>query len=256
MSSSRHLPWPTFQENYLDPGVPALMPVGGTPEMLIMFQPQQGVLGLVARIEIDGDIPIDRRNIYSDMFLFGGKMYPRVFVRDEPLFREFYTICTEVADRCQTAGESFSDSIVDTIAAFDLLLRSAITLPANEEIGLVGELMILEAVLHLEGVSAIDAWRGPDRDKHDFRVSNQELEVKTTTGERRQHWIHGLSQLDASKGCDLDLISVQLTRTSGLGKINLIDTVDRIRQALKLHPVQYEKFNDLLAGVAGPAPSG
>ena len=140
MTDGRHLPWHLFQENYLDPGVPALLSIPGSPEMHIMFQPQPGILGLITDSPADDPISIDRRNIFSDLYAHEGRNVPRVYVRDEPLFREFYAICTEVADRCQINSEPIEVAVTETIEAFDLLLRSAIALSANEEIRACGRI--------------------------------------------------------------------------------------------------------------------
>jgi hypothetical protein len=217
--------------------------------MYIAFQPKPGVLGLITHAQNEEAIPIDRRNIFSDLYDLDGETTSRVYVRDEPLFREFYAICTEVADRCQLGAEAFDVAVTETIEAFELLLKSAIALPANIEIGLAGELLILESLLNVKGPVAIDAWRGADRDKHDFRIDNQEIEVKSTTGNKRQHWIHGLTQLTESENCQLDLISIHLARTAGEGALSLKRLVGNILAALKDSPSAADRFREGLQKV-------
>ena len=253
MAQSRHLQWHLFQENYLDPAVPARLPIHGSPDIFLVFQPNPGLLGIVVDETVDAPIAIDRKNIFSDIYPAGKRELPRVFVRDEPLFREFYAICTEVADRVQLSGQPLAGAVIETVEAFDLLLRSAATLSAAEEIGLVGELLVVKALLGLKGPETLQYWRGPERDKHDFRFNGREVEVKTTTGTKPEHWIHGLEQLEASEDCELDLLSVQLARTGGDGGISLRGLVDEGRAKLAAHKKELEVFDDCVSKVVGTA---
>lgn len=244
MPSSRHLPWHLFHENYLEPGNPALHYIEGTPEIHIAFLPKPGTLSLMTPYSGEGKLQIERKNIFCDLFDLDGQTMSRVLVRDEPLFREFYAICTEVADRCQLNTDSFNRAVVETIQAFDLLLKSAMVLPPNIEIGLTGELLILQSLLRVKGPEAIDAWRGADRDKHDFRIDNHEIEVKATTGSRRRHWINGLTQLRESENCQLDLVSIHLARTGGAGILSLKQLVQDICSLLSDSPSATERFRE------------
>jgi hypothetical protein len=58
---------------------------------------------------------------------------------------------------------------------------------------------------------AIKAWTGSERAEHDFAIPHTDLEVKTTAGEKRVHWISGLGQLSPTPGRDLHLVSLQIT---------------------------------------------
>ena len=253
MPEARHLQWHLFQENYLDPGVPARLPVHGSPEIFIVFQPSPGLLGMVIDVSVEEPLAPDRKNIFSDLYFSNDKEIPRIYVRDEPLFREFYAICTEVADRVQIGNEPLVSAITATVEAFDLLLRSAATLSAAEEVGLVGELLVLGALINFRGPEALHYWRGPDRDKHDFRFDAREIEVKTTTGAKPVHWIHGLEQLEASEGCELELLSVRLARTAGEGGISLKGLTCEILNKLSASARESELFNECINKVVGPA---
>jgi hypothetical protein len=76
---------------------------------------------------------------------------------------------------------------------------------------------------------AIQAWRGPQAEEHDFGLAALDVEVKTTTSEHRVHWIESLTQLVPTRDRPLWLISHQVT-TAGTGHGHtLSDLVDVVR---------------------------
>lgn len=78
-------------------------------------------------------------------------------------------------------------------------------------IGLHGELLVLERAIEAGGPSALDAWTGPERLHHDFRLASLAVEVKTTTArEGVRVEIHGLEQLDSSADVELAFIVLRL----------------------------------------------
>lgn len=78
-------------------------------------------------------------------------------------------------------------------------------------VGLQGELSILDRAVDLAGVTALDAWTGPDRLHHDFRAGDTAVEVKTTTArEGLRVEIHGIEQLDHSADVRLHLAVLRM----------------------------------------------
>ena len=57
----------------------------------------------------------------------------------------------------------------------------------------------------------MNSWRGPIGEEHDFGMSAPDVEVKTTLGERREHWISTATQLVPTGDRPLYLLSIQLT---------------------------------------------
>lgn len=139
--------------------------------------------------------------------------------------------------------------------------------PLSEQIqrGLIGELLVLERLVDL-GVAAVDAWAGPDMDRHDFRTSHAALEVKTCLGLPRRHTISSLHQLAPSGGLPLYLASVQLDRAEG-SDLTLPMLVERVKGHLSsasrvlfedklsamgyspAHDLQYGRFSYLLGEI-------
>ncbi len=121
--------------------------------------------------------------------------------------------------------------MVDTLVDFQDLLEGASVLSPNREVGLFGELAVVDCLLStIGGAQAVAAWRGPMGDEHDFDLGSGDLEVKSTLSEKRVHWIGSLSQLEPTPGRALWLLSVQLT--TGLVGAPTIGELVKLRSRL------------------------
>lgn len=105
-----------------------------------------------------------------------------------------------------------------TIAALedwkDLLGRGG---AAEEPVtGLLAELLILEHLVAIDPVRALDIWQGPGGGRHDFRCGAHAIEVKGTTRRvGRQVQIHGVEQLLPPDDGDLHLAYLRLEHVPG-----------------------------------------
>lgn len=131
--------------------------------------------------------------------------------------------------------EDFSKAIGQSISSIKALLQEFEVLSEFKVIGLIGELLV---VLHLASVVGSDfaarAWLGPPRGEHDFSLETCDLEVKTTTSEKRLHRITSETQLVPSEGRDLYLLSIQLT-AAGLAEPSF-SLPELIEEARSLFP--------------------
>ncbi|MET8008141.1 PD-(D/E)XK motif protein [Nonomuraea glycinis] len=93
--------------------------------------------------------------------------------------------------------------------------------------GLFGELIILEQILAAGGAHNLSAWRGPDREPHDFRLSGGDLEVKVLGATGSVVRIHGIKQLEPPEDGDLHLVVVRLVADPD--GLTLPDLIERIR---------------------------
>jgi hypothetical protein len=114
--------------------------------------------------------------------------------------------------------------------------------------GLFGELWLLERLIGAQGVDALDAWVGPVRQPHDFRLGDVELEVKTTSGAKRIHTINGLGQLQPSLDCSLYIVSLKLAN-AGAGGQTLPEAVASIEAGLSSSHAALLRFRAALATV-------
>jgi hypothetical protein len=99
--------------------------------------------------------------------------------------------------------------------------------------GLYGELQVLERLLQ-HSATALDRWRGPLGEPHDFVSPTLDLEVKTTLSDEDDvvH-IHGLEQLSAPAGGELRLAHLRVESPSADGD-SLGDVIDRLRAVDRL----------------------
>ena len=127
---------------------------------------------------------------------------------------------------------AFAEAVVVTLADFRELLEGASVLSSDREVGLFGELTVVDCLVSaLGGAQAVAAWRGPNGDEHDFDLGSGDLEVKSTLSEKRVHWIGSLSQLEPTPGRTLWLLSMQLT-TGHSEALTIADLVAKLRSRL------------------------
>ncbi|MFE7629851.1 PD-(D/E)XK motif protein [Kocuria sp. NPDC057446] len=127
-----------------------------------------------------------------------------------------YGLLTTVIDEIQLHGRTLARALAVALERHQDVLSTRGALPVEAEVGLFGELLLLDHAIRVYGaVEAVSSWQGPLGEEHDFTLPGTYLEVKTTIGETRRHVIHGLGQLVPSAGgLPLHLVSVQLTRTN------------------------------------------
>jgi hypothetical protein len=115
------------------------------------------------------------------------------------------------------------------------------------EVGLFGELVVFENLLSC-GVppgAAVDIWRGPLDELHDFRVGSGAIEVKSTSAASRfPAYISPIEQLDSSDMDPLYLAAVRLTDVPS-GQ-TLPERIDLIREELLVDGPALESFDLLL----------
>jgi len=111
---------------------------------------------------------------------------------------------------------------------------------------LLGELWLLRRLLTTQGSSGLSAWVGQSGETHDFRLEQQEIEVKVTRGVTRIHVINNLLQLLPSPGNSLFLLSLQLAAAGLNAGFSLPDEIRNIRHLLAASPSDAARFELLL----------
>jgi len=119
-------------------------------------------------------------------------------------------------------------------------------LSRERAIGLLGELWFMDRWLGVRA-AAIDAWAGPDDERHDFALQHFSVEVKTCTRASGPtlHDISSLSQLEPPIGRPLYLFSLRL-REERLATTTLPGLVASVRGALSTMPVALDYFEEKL----------
>jgi len=227
--SERHLR-PEGLREYLAAAVPTLVPVEGDPRCFLVVDPT------LERVAIrvpwsSGELPdlIGYRHFFAETTVRDGARWWEFGAIGNDVLLDAYPVICAVADRVQQDAKSFAIAVRDVIETYHELLRGIGRLSEQEEIGLFGELWVLHRLIDGLGEAvAVGAWRGAISEEHDFGLPQDDVEVKTTTGEKRQHWVGTLTQLEPTLGRPLWLLSLQVT-TAGVGGLSLPELVASLR---------------------------
>ena len=129
---------------------------------------------------------------------------------------------------------------------FSMVGRKGLSL--NKQQGLWGELRWLLEMLQC-GVKqsiALSAWKGCERNYHDFDFQGKVIEVKTTKSkEPRKVRISNEKQLDATGLKSLHLLVVSVVVSEGGGQ-TLPELVSKLRDLFSQNPINLESFDSKL----------
>ena len=217
-------------EGYFAKRVEGLLKVDGTPKGLIVMEPLHGLLAI--RVPFDGLTPsvIPFENIVVDLVNDEDSIWQQLSIRLDNNLNEVYPVLCTVLDRIQLGGETFASAVDATLSALAEIVALRRGLSLEQQVGLVGELLFLScAAMEWGPQSALDAWRGPQGEEHDFGLAEADIEVKVTLGERRTHWISSLSQLVPTGLRSLFIFSIQLTRANESVGWKLPDLINQVR---------------------------
>jgi hypothetical protein len=224
----RHLD-PDGLAEYLLAAVPALVPIDGTPLLTLVIEPSDRRIAIRAPYG-GADLPdlSHYRHLGLSVGTSAGEDWVEFGVSGGADLVEAYPVLRSVADRVQLGGEDVGTAIREVLTVYHQMLSSLGRLTEQQEIGLVGELLLLDHLIGTIGDrAAIASWRGPLVEEHDFGLEDIDVEVKATLSEERAHRISSLTQLVANPERALWLVSVQLT-LGGLAGRTLSQRVDAI----------------------------
>lgn len=197
-----------------------VLPVSGRPACETVLDPSAAVVA--ARLPYDGRVPLTGRlrHVRAEPLVLDGEDLLEVTVSGlgaDP--GSGYGLLMRVIDLVQAGGLGAAEAVARAVAEYQRLLDLEEQASTERELGLYGELLVLEHLAHVwEPARAVSAWIGPSSEEHDFALPSHRLEVKTTAGERRAHLIHGTDQLTPSPGTDLYLVSIQVTDAGAEGR--------------------------------------
>ena len=230
---SRHLGVEVLTGHH-DAGLPGVFTVTGTPVGRISISPAARRISLSVRAAGDPSGP-DLRDLGHLTYTVDhhdGEVWQRLDVTYESNLAEVYAVLCAVLDRIQIDGDDFTQAVQAVLTGLSDILAGTGALSRERQVGLFGELATLLAVGREVGMAAaLAAWRGPQREEHDFGLSGLDLEVKTTTAETRVHWIAGLTQLLPTAGRVLVVLSIQITAAGAGPGASLTDLVYASRAA-------------------------
>jgi len=221
---------------YLGRAVPTLMPMGGTRHVQIGFDPDGARLFIRVPVDPGAAVPPSPfAEIAVEQKVVTGSSVLEISVDSSHLFTEFHRLGGLFTEELERENQTPIDAFLTVVERWRELTAVRRALSADEQLGLYGELAVLETLTGKYGPGAIEAWTARVGDipgRHDFRIGTIDLEVKSTRGPRRRHVIHGLRQLEPAEGHELFLVSLQFESAGLGGGHSLPERVNRIRKAL------------------------
>lgn len=232
LPSERHLRPEGLQE-YLAAAVPVLVPVDGDPKCFLVIDPSLQRVAIRVPWTV-GELPdlSTYRHFFAETVVRDGSRWGEFGATGGDVLIDAYPVICAVADRVQQEGKPFAVAVRGVLETYHELLRGLGRLSDREEVGLFGELLVLDRLIDEIGESvAVSAWRGAISEEHDFGLPKDDVEVKTTMGEGRRHWVGTATQLEPTVGRPLWLLSLQVT-SAGAGGLSLPELIGSVRLKL------------------------
>lgn len=183
----------------------------------LVIDPPSSELDLVVESLDDVSQPTRWRNIRVTRSLnSAGRIAVRIGLSAGGREFEVYSFLLSVLDS-MASGSGVAEAIELSVTRYGDITAAIESPSRREALGLYGELLVLQHLM-TSGHSGVDAWVAHDPEEHDFKLRKRDLEVKTTTRERREHHINSLTQLVPLPGRELAVVSVQLTAGGAGGK--------------------------------------
>lgn len=229
----RHLAWPNLL-TYLEAGAPVAVSISGSPDVRLIVEPADDRIAIRGPWSTMDEVPelIIYRHLDVRVGTDPAGDWVELGASGRDVLRGAYSMLTAVADLVQLDGLDMGDAIRHAIASHRELLSALGRLSDHQELGLFGELLVLDHLIgSVGGQTAVSSWKGPTWEEHDFGFDTMDLEVKTTLTENRSHRISSLTQLAPSPNRVLWLVSVQLT-TTGVGGRSLPELIAQTSRRL------------------------
>jgi hypothetical protein len=226
--------WPTWGEfsAHLKSSAPVVVRVSGTPPVDLFVRDNGTSIGLRVPVgdEFSQPEPI-LAAVDIHVATLGQGPYLEVSTGATDLFPYFFSFALSLAYEIQVVHSPPDLALQRSLDDWKALFERIALLTPERELGLRGELWMLNRLLSSRGPDALAAWTGPQHQAHDFRIDGFEFEVKATSSERRSHLISSDTQLTASPNRTLYLLSLQFT-TGGANGLTLHEVVEPLREAL------------------------
>ena len=229
------LSW-TKVSKYLDQQSPALLSVGGSRGLQLGFEPQTSRLFMRIPLAMDAIVPASP---FSELVLeqryVNDSMVMEVSTASRDLYREFHHLAGLFAEELEESEAGPVAVFFKVAARWKALTAGKNLLSSDAQLGLIGELTVLMALIRRYGPEAVrswTAWADGAPGRHDFRVGCLDLEVKSTRGATRSHFIHGLHQLEPAVGHALFLFSLKYESAGLESGFSLVSRIESVREAL------------------------
>ena len=240
--------WHTI-ERLLSSDASFLQPVIGVSNCAIAFDFELQNLSVAIPVD-SSDLPaLLPKALTMKIQIIDGSSKLVVGCNSRELFRSFYDFLIEVIELVFEGSSTPKEAVDEAWSKWGQLIEKESSLSKDKQIGLIGELWLLQRIASLHGwIYALDSWHKTALSEHDFCLPNVDIEVKTTTNENRTHMIGSLTQLQPSNGRELYLLSIQLTSASDIAvkSFSLATMVNSIIDEVDKEPNTLEIFIERL----------
>ena len=182
---------------------------------------------------------------YEKFKKFGSELSDFILVKckQEQYVNYFLQILNEILEHINNSNIGLVKSINIIILKWRhfLSLPKSYILDETDIIGLIGELLLLDKILDNENYNAINFWVAEER-KEDFLINSNIIEVKATLNRNHVHIINGIDQLLIIPNFNKYILSIILTKTNSIDKINLPYLIEKINDKINQHPEKTELF--------------
>jgi hypothetical protein len=240
------LTWADLQLVIETAEAPRVMRFDGQPVIHLVFDPSRKELA-VRLPRGNSDVPASPLSLLriSQRLLDSGAII-EISTSTPALFPYFHSFAVAVSDRVQIDGLDSHAALTECLDRWRDLFKEIAKLSPEQQLGLLGELWLLRRLMSHKGHrAALDAWTGPTGQAHDFRFGAVEIEVKATTNEHRVHIISSDTQLTASNGAELYVVSLQYTAAGAGSSDSLGNAIEDTRTILAGHD-QSNRFDSIL----------
>ncbi|RVD69280.1 MAG: PD-(D/E)XK motif protein [Mesorhizobium sp.] len=238
--------WEALRRDYIEAGLPGRIVIRPSPKIELFVELGGSRLGALLALPAGSSVPPTTLTDVSIAEVRDGTLRCLQIATDTPaLFGTFYLLLTDVIGSLLYDGADPILALTASLSDWRTLLQTSALLSEERQLGLLGELWLLERLIAHSGSDALDSWVGPSGQSHDFRRDSDEFEVKTTSSPRRVHIINGVDQLAPSPNARLHLLSIRYI-DAGSGGESLPEIVDRIHRRLEIVPGAASRFSDKL----------
>lgn len=237
---------PESLDEYFKAGVPTTHVLAVGPRCELLINPGAEVYELLTPVVGPEPEILGLQRVTVDTVALEDGPWYRLRIDAHDLRHEAYGLIVAIV-QAMRGGASFAAATGAALSNLRAILSARRRLTPDQQIGLLGELLVVQRLLPAHGENdVVDWWLGPLAEQHDFAFPEYDVEVKTTTAERRVHVIHGTGQLQPNPGRPLWLLSIQITRAGGARGLSLTGLVDDVRGRLS---ARRERFLEHLVGL-------
>jgi len=236
MAKSRHISWEAL-DGRIASGIPFVhripAPQAGIPALDIRVSERGEELAMWIPADGNGALSVSPLAAVAIEVIPGpaGRLI-EIRTRTPALFQEIYGFFVSVSDKIQLNDTDPFAAVAETVDAWRDLLRAQAVLSEEAQLGLRGELHFMRQLIGRLGDAVLDAWTGPQRQPHDFRVGGREFEVKATRGVHHVHVVNGLHQLEPSPGRQLYIHSLRMAPAGAQAGTTLSQEIEQTRALL------------------------